>query len=174
MSNMKRRAFALLSAIVLVGLDQLTKYYARLKLADGPFSIIKGVFSFTYLENRGGMWGSFQGHYMILAIFSIIVTGLLILLYLKIPVSKRMTPLRIVFILLISGAIGNFIDRIWLNYVTDFIYVELIHFPIFNVADIYVTCSAFALIFLIGFFYKEEDISFIPGMSGKSKQEKEK
>ena len=60
-----------------------------------------------------------------------------------------------------SGAIGNFIDRVRQGYVVDFFYFSLINFPIFNVADIYVTAAAFLLIFLCLFYYKEEDFEQI-------------
>ena len=64
-------------------------------------------------------------------------------------------------ILFVSGAIGNLIDRIVNNYVVDFFYFKLINFPIFNVADIYVTVAAFLFIFLCLFIYKEEDFEAI-------------
>ena len=60
-----------------------------------------------------------------------------------------------------AGAIGNFIDRITQQYVVDFLYFKLIDFPIFNVADIYVTCAAFAMILLGFFYYKDEDVERI-------------
>ena len=63
--------------------------------------------------------------------------------------------------LIAAGAIGNMIDRIRFDYVVDFIYFVLINFPIFNVADIYVTVSTVILVILLLFVYKEEDLSFI-------------
>ena len=62
---------------------------------------------------------------------------------------------------LVAGAFGNCIDRIRLNYVVDFFYFKLIDFPIFNMADIYVTVSAVALILLVFIYYKEEDLERI-------------
>ena len=70
-------------------------------------------------------------------------------------------PLIVVVDVLVAGAIGNFIDRLVNKYVIDFIYFSLIDFPIFNVADIYVTLSVIALFILIFFYYKEEDFKFI-------------
>ena len=58
-------------------------------------------------------------------------------------------------------ALGNFIDRVFRNYVVDFFYFKLIDFPVFNVADIYVTVAAFAMIILGLFYYKEEDYNKI-------------
>ena len=82
-----------------------------------------------------------------------------------------MLPLKIAGILIYAGAIGNFIDRIRQSYVVDFFYFELIDFPVFNVADIYVTLSAIALIIVVLFYYKEEDFSLI--FTGKLQHEKE-
>ena len=63
--------------------------------------------------------------------------------------------------LMAIGALGNFIDRVFRNYVVDFFYFKLIDFPVFNVADIYVTVAAFAMIILGLFYYKEEDYNKI-------------
>ena len=81
--------------------------------------------------------------------------------FLKIPNVKRMLYLDFTFLFLSAGAIGNLIDRFTQQYVVDFLYFKLIDFPIFNVADIYVTCSAIALLILGLFYYKDEDIELI-------------
>ena len=60
-----------------------------------------------------------------------------------------------------SGAIGNLIDRIVLKYVVDFLYFELIDFPVFNIADCYITISVIILAIMLIFYYKEEDIDLI-------------
>ena len=60
-----------------------------------------------------------------------------------------------------AGAIGNMIDRAVRGYVVDFFYFRLIDFPIFNVADIYVTVTMILLLILILFYYKEEDLEFL-------------
>ena len=64
-------------------------------------------------------------------------------------------------VLLVSGALGNVIDRVMHRYVVDFFYFEWIDFPIFNVADIYVVVSCILFLLLIFFYYKEEDFSFL-------------
>ena len=79
----------------------------------------------------------------------------------KMPEEKKYRILHVLLSLIAAGAIGNMIDRIRLDYVVDFIYFVLINFPIFNVADIYVSLSTVALVFLLLFYYKENDLSFI-------------
>jgi signal peptidase II len=65
--------------------------------------------------------------------------------------------MRFLMVFIAAGAVGNMIDRVFLGYVRDFLYFSLIDFPIFNVADIYVTCATILLILLLLFYYKEED-----------------
>lgn len=106
---------------------------------------------------------------------TIAVVILLCVWYRKIPVSKRFRLLNVVVILFVAGALGNLIDRIVNNYVVDFFYFSLINFPIFNVADIYVTVAAFMFIILGLFYYKEEDFSLIfPDKSMKIEKENKK
>lgn len=79
----------------------------------------------------------------------------------KIPGKKKYDCLHVLLVMIASGAIGNMIDRIRLDYVVDFISIVLINFPIFNVADMYVTISMIGLFVLILFIYKEDDLSFL-------------
>jgi signal peptidase II len=82
-------------------------------------------------------------------------------IFVRIPSGSYMLPIRVLIPVVTAGAIGNFIDRLMFGYVRDFLYFSLINFPIFNVADIYVTCSVFVLAYLILFHYKEEDLDFL-------------
>lgn len=168
----------------LVILDQITKSLAVLFLKDKPaIPIIKGVFELEYLENTSAAFGvdpiSLMHKIFHFDIFNsnpelylnvrmgffylltVIMIWLLGLLYLRIPNEKRFRYLDWIVLFMIAGAIGNFIDRAVQQYVVDFLYFKLIHFPIFNVADIYVTCSAFALLILGLIYYKDEDIERI-------------
>ena len=72
-----------------------------------------------------------------------------------------------------SGAAGNMIDRVSHDYVVDFIYFVLINFPIFNVADIYVTVSTFLFVILFLFYYKENDFNFLSFRQQKPIREKD-
>lgn len=147
--------------VLLVIFDQLTKHWARTQLKNGPKVLIEGVFSFSYLENRGSIWGILQGKVDILLLFSIILFALLLYVYFRMPKTKFYLPLLWVIPIMCAGAIGNSIDRLVFGYVTDFLYFELINFPIFNVADCYITVCAFFTVFLIFTKYKEDEFSFL-------------
>ena len=154
--------FGLLTALA-VGLDQWTKRLAVENLmGNGPFVIWDGVFELHYLENRGAAFGILQGKKIFFVIFTLVVLCMIAYLYLKrIPDEKKFRPIDGICILFFAGALGNFIDRVFRNYVVDFFYFKLIDFPVFNVADIYVTVAAFAMIILGLFYYKEEDYNKI-------------
>jgi len=94
---------------------------------------------------------------VIAAIMMVVITYMLI----RLPRNKHYVPLEILLVLIASGAVGNLIDRVSLNYVVDFFYFKLINFPIFNVADIYVSVSCVLLAVLLIFFYKENDFDFL-------------
>ena len=158
-TNLKRIGFAILSFILLIVFDQWTKYLAVEHLMNKePFIIIDGVFQLRYLENRGAAFGMMQGQQTFFLITGIIAVIVLAYVYFKLPWEKRFLPLRAVAMFIAGGAVGNMIDRVALGYVVDFFYFELIDFPIFNVADIYVTCATIVLALLILFYYKEEEL----------------
>lgn len=151
----------LIAVILGVFLDQYTKFLAVTHLQDGPVSIIDGVFQLHYLENRGAAFGLLQNRKIFFLIVGIIVLFLVVFLYIGMPQEKRFLPIRICLISITAGAIGNMIDRIRFQYVVDFLYFELIDFPIFNVADIFATVATFGFVILLLFYYKEEDIDRI-------------
>ena len=159
----KKGIFGFVISFILILVDQLTKLSAIHHLmGKDPLVLIDGVFELRYLENRGAAFGILQDKKLFFVIFTIIVLCLIIYVYLKrIPCEKKFIWMDLICILFVSGAVGNFIDRITKNYVVDFFYFKLINFPIFNVADIYVTVAAFAMIILGLFYYKEEDYNKI-------------
>lgn len=152
----------MISVIFLLGLDQFSKYLASTHLKNGnSIIIIKNIFQLHYLENRGAAFGLLQGQRLWFILTTLIMLFLIIFVYLRVPMNKRYRWIRFILVLLTSGAIGNLIDRIHLNYVIDFFYFELINFPIFNVADIYVTIGMSLLIVLILFYYKESELEVL-------------
>lgn len=152
----------LIWVVILYIADRVTKIWAVARLKDNTdITIIKNVFVLHYLENRGAAFGMLQGKRLIFVIITIVVAAAIIYIYTFMPVKKRYLPLRIVMIMIFGGAIGNFFDRAIQGYVVDFFYFSLINFPIFNVADIFVTVAAILLILLILLYYKEEDLKDI-------------
>lgn len=148
--------------VVLVVLDQFTKYLAAANLKNGnSIFIIKDVFQLQYLENRGAAFGMFQGGKVMFIIITVFLVAVMAYIYWHCPMTKRYLWIRIIIMFLMAGAFGNLIDRIRLDYVIDFFYFELINFPIFNVADIYVSCSVVVLLLLFIFYYKEEDMEVL-------------
>lgn len=173
--NMKQRIRHVLYLIILVAIDQGTKYWARMTLKeDGPISIISGVLRLHYHENTGAVWGIMTDKTAFLTVATIILSILLFILYFLIPQKRRYLPIQIIWVFIISGAIGNLIDRISLKYVVDFIYFELIDFPIFNIADTYLTVSSVLLLVLGIFYYKDSDFEFIDNLLKKKSKKDQK
>ncbi len=154
------------AVFVLTLLDLLTKQWAATALLEKPLVIISNVFELRYLENHGAAFGILQNQQWFFYLITIVFLGMMLFVYGKIPQDRHYALMRVICIVLTSGAIGNFIDRLTLHYVRDFLYFSLIDFPIFNVADIYVTCAAIALFLAVLFFYKDEDFDFLKRKEG--------
>ncbi|MBO5472570.1 MAG: signal peptidase II [Lachnospiraceae bacterium] len=163
--SLKKKLFLLLdlfSIILLVLLDQYTKYLAVIHLKDkAAFNIISGVLELNYLENKGAAFGMLQNQKVFFIFVAMVILGVIAYVLWKTPDDRKYTILHLLLSLIAAGAIGNVIDRIRYDYVVDFIYFVLINFPIFNVADIYISVSALVLILLLLFYYKEKDLNFI-------------
>lgn len=156
---MKKWSAMVLLAILVV-IDQVTKYIASVCLqGKEAFVILKNVLEFRYLEggNTGAAFGILQGKTIILGIVSVVVAVGLLFVYVKISKKEKYKNVSIALLFMIAGAIGNGIDRLLHQYVIDFIYVKVINFPIFNVADCYVTLAAVALFLMIAFDDDEEE-----------------
>jgi signal peptidase II len=135
--------------IVFIGLviDRITKMWALNRLTEGrDIVIIENLFGFSYLENRGAAFGIFQNKVLPLAIVtSAVILGMIYYLV-KYKLASKL--LRYSLALIISGAIGNLIDRFAYKYVVDFIlwhYKDVYYFPTFNVADMLVVVGTFLL-----------------------------
>lgn len=154
--------FDLLGIVLLIAVDQFTKYQAVLKLKDKPAYIIwDGVLELNYLENKGAAFGMLQNQKIFFIFVAIVILSVIAYILFKTPDQKKYRALHILLSLIAAGAIGNMIDRIRFDYVVDFIYIVLINFPIFNVADMYVTFATAFLVIMLLVVYKEQDLSFI-------------
>ena len=145
---------ALLSAAIVIA-DQVTKFLtvANIPLyADVP--VLEGVVGLTYVQNTGAAFSAFQGAQWLFAIVFVLFTAAVVWEYFKSPLPFRKYE-RILIAAIYGGAVGNMIDRIRLGYVVDMIKTEFINFPVFNVADIFITCGCIAMMISLIFFNKK-------------------
>lgn len=156
--RLKTAAYSVLLVSGLVLLDQITKQLAAQHLKTDTLWLIKDVFSLRYLENRGIGFGLLQGRIPFILIFNLLVLTVILFVLWRMPVNRRMTPVRIVLLFTVSGALGNIIDRVRFGYVIDFLSFDLINFPVFNAADIYVTVSVILLALLYLFYLKTDEL----------------
>lgn len=139
------QAISLAVILLLTVIDQITKYIAVSTIkTEGPSEFLFGLFQFRYVENTGAAFSSFSDSTFLLSVFTVIViiVGLVVLM------TKKLKPMfvNICLLLILSGGIGNVIDRIRLGYVVDFIEPLFIDFAVFNFADCCITVGAIMLI----------------------------
>lgn len=137
-----KKIFLILLGIIIVFLDQITKY----TLMGKNLTIIPNILNFTYTENTGVAFGIGANNIFLTIIVNIIVLGVIIDC-----IRKNQTDFKILIplILIFSGGVGNLIDRIFRGYVIDFIDINLFNFPNFNIADICITIGIIFLIIII-------------------------
>ena len=157
-----RLAVDVLFVLVLIAVDQTTKYLAVTNLMNQkPYVVWEGVFELHYLENRGAAFGMLQDQKIFFVLTAVTILAVIVYVLVKAPYQKLYTKLHFTLVFIAGGAIGNLIDRLRYDYVVDFLYFSLINFPIFNVADIYVTLASIYLVILLLFVYKESDLEFL-------------
>lgn len=156
---------------VLLFIDQYTKY-----LIDTNFHLyeskdfINGFLNFTYVRNEGASFGMLQGRQTFFTILTYVVLPFMLFVYFKISVIINVKGeeinklgfklLSIAFMLMFTGAVGNFIDRLRFSYVIDFLNFEFIDFPVFNMADCYITVGTVVLL-VISIIVKEKELDMI-------------
>ena len=153
----KKILIPIISVIALISFDQLTKYLAESGLSSAPKVLIDGVLELRLVHNSGAAFGILGGAMWLFYLITIIVLVAIIFIYIKFLKNRKFLPLKVLSIIIFSGALGNFIDRIRLGYVVDFIYISFINFPVFNIADIFVSWSAVLILILLIFKYKDSD-----------------
>ena len=147
--------------VIATVLDQLSKLWVVGNIPlHGEIPALDGIFHLTYAQNTGAAWSMLSGmQWLFLLIFLAFTLGIVW------EFSKKRWPFttfdRWCIAVVYAGGLGNIIDRIRLGYVVDMIEVEFIDFPVFNVADCYVTVGAVLLAVLVLFVYKEDDLSFL-------------
>lgn len=148
------KKFRYLLVCLFVIFDQLVKFIVRKNMMVGDsIDVIGRIFSITYVRNSGAAFGSLMGKSIILKFAPIVLVILMIVLLEKYINSHILFTLSMIFI--ISGGIGNLIDRWVLGYVTDMF--DFHFWPVFNVADIFVVVGCIILIAFVMFFDKEKE-----------------
>jgi signal peptidase II len=134
--------------VILLGLvlDQASKWLVSSSLPLGAsFELVPIVLNIHYVRNTGAAWSLFSNSTLGLAIFSLLMLVVLGIWFWKTPADRQ--GQRMALCLMISGAVGNMIDRFRLGYVVDFL--ELPHWPVFNVADMLLCCGVALLAILL-------------------------
>ncbi len=139
--------------ILSVVLDQIAKWVVveNLPLYDSV-SVIDGFFAFTHIQNRGAAWGMLSGQRWVFIVLTAIAIIILPLILWKYRNIHKMFGFSLSLIL--GGAIGNMIDRVFLGYVVDFLEFTFIDFPVFNIADVCIVVGTFMMAAYILFFDK--------------------
>ena len=140
--------------ILIIILDQLTKYFAVKFLMNGEsYVIIKDFLQLEYVENFGAAFGILQNRkiFFIIITLAVIIT---VIFYLKRNYYYINRPMKVALTMLLAGAVGNFIDRVRLGYVIDFIHVnfgKFYDFPVFNIADSFIVISTILIVYMVLF-----------------------
>lgn len=133
--------------LIIIGIDQWVKHGVRCLSNGVPFFRVSGVLELVPSLNTGAAFSLLRGHNVILILLSFI---LLIFLCVYVKKTFRLTKCaRVSCLCLLAGGVDNLIDRLLYAGVTDYIRLLFIDFPVFNLADIVITCSVFILILLI-------------------------
>ena len=139
----------------IVATDQVTKFLTVANIPlyqDVPF--LPGVLNLTYVQNTGAAFSSFEGQQWLFALIFVVFTGLIFYEYFKKPMGFT-TFERWCIAAIYGGGLGNMIDRIRLGYVVDMIETTFIDFPVFNVADCFITCGCILLMVHLFLFHKD-------------------
>ena len=147
--------FYCLLAAVIVAADQWTKYLVVENIPLYAYAkAIPGLFHFTYVQNTGAAFSALEGMQWLFVLIFAVLTVAILWEYFKKPMA--FSPFeRWCIAAIYGGGLGNMIDRVRLGYVVDMIATEFIDFPVFNVADSFITCGCVALVVSLVMFNKE-------------------
>lgn len=143
-------------AAAIVGLDQWTKALtlAADRAGSLPSDSILGIFHITHTENDGAIWGILSGQTWLFLLIMVLFLAVLGVMIWRKWLTKKFEWLCLAFIA--GGGIGNMIDRLVSGSVTDMIKFDFVEFPVFNVADCFITVGCAALLIYILFFDREK------------------
>ena len=159
MSKLKSYGVFALCSGLLITLDLWLKHWAAVNLQNQPpRDLVPGLLGLAYLENPGAAFGLFAGFAwgrFVLSTVSILLMIGILWYYSRIQTEKRFWFIRVPLILIFSGGVGNLVDRLALGSVRDMLQFLFIDFPIFNLADVYVTIGAFGFMFVTLFVVRD-------------------
>lgn len=144
--------------LVFVSVDLLTKtfIYEPIDAGAPDIVLINNILKFTAVQNTGASFGIFKGNAIILAIVSLIIIIVVFIIQMFSLTKLKDKTFRFGLILIVAGGIGNIVDRFLLGHVRDFIYFELIHFPVFNIADSCLTIGCVLIIIYVIIYYVKD------------------
>lgn len=148
-NSIPKRFYAFITALIIIFIDQLSKFWVNNTFLLGQNNIIiHNTLSITKLYNTGAAFSLLQDHTNILTLFSFIFSSILIFYFIK---NKNINNTLFIYAwgFILGGSIGNLIDRLFLGYVIDFINVQFINFPVFNIADASINIGAFLLLIYV-------------------------
>ena len=146
--------FMIIFTAFVVVADQITKYLVVANIPlHGNMPVMDGVFHLTYVQNDGAAFSSFSGMQWLFALVFLLFAAAIIWEF-----SKKRMPFttfeRWCIASIFAGGLGNMIDRLRLGYVVDMVAVDFINFPVFNVADCFITVGCIVLLVHLIFFNK--------------------
>ncbi len=144
--------------LVFVSVDLLTKtfIYEPIDAGAPDIVLINNILKFTAVQNTGASFGIFKGNAIILAIISLIIIIVVFIIQMFSLTKLKDKTFRFGLILIVAGGIGNIVDRFLLGHVRDFIYFELIDFPVFNIADSCLTIGCVLIIIYVIIYYVKD------------------
>lgn len=158
LSLLTRKILALCGALVLAFLDQLIKYLVVIYISPmnlPQVELIPGVLSLTYVDNPGIAWSLFMDHPELLTLSTAFL--MLVLLVLFFTKFVRSGVLLTFLMLVLGGGLGNLADRVFRGSVVDYIHLDFLDFPIFNLADCLVVVGVLlTLVWLLVYWFREE------------------
>lgn len=138
----------ILASLLIILLDQISKYIIDIFLnPHESIALIENILHITYVQNFGAAFSILQGKTLFFTVVSLIIIILMIYIVFKIPITKKSH--RLVFSMIVGGAVGNLIDRIRFGYVIDFIDFRI--WPVFNIADCAIVIGVLFLAYIIAF-----------------------
>lgn len=154
MKNKKNLSVIMLGILIVI-IDRITK----LLLINKEITIIPNLLNFTYIENNGVAFGIASNNTILIVLLNVIILAIIIK-FLKEKFSKTNYIIILSLIMILAGGVGNLIDRIAMGYVIDFIDINILDFPVFNIADISITVGVIMIMIILisSLFEKENNI----------------